>query len=85
MPSKTHIGHRHLDRASIMSYLADPMPGTPSAGDYIACNMAMKRRFGIDYKPPPNAVPDPGVGLADQGAAQLRIAPDELPEADGGH
>lgn len=76
------IRHRHLDRTSIMSYLADPMPTEPSAGDYIACNMAMKRRFGIAYDPPPNSEPDPGVGLTDHVAAELRIAPNELLQAD---
>ncbi len=44
------IGHLHEEGGSVMSYLPDKASQRgvhPSAADYLACNRAMQRRFGV--------------------------------------
>lgn len=52
------LGHNHDDAQSVMSYLRDEgaqRNPRPSPADFHACNLSMKRQFGIDYKPAPDA------------------------------
>lgn len=54
------LPHTHEQADSIMSYLRDESVrknAQPSAGDYLACNLSMKRQFGIEFDPGPNAAP----------------------------
>jgi hypothetical protein len=45
--------HNHEDGQSVMSYLPDDKLNVqPSAADYLACNRAVKARFGIDIDLP---------------------------------
>jgi len=49
------IGHIHDDPKSIMSYLADYdtwIAAILSPSDKVACNDAIKSRYGIDYERP---------------------------------
>jgi hypothetical protein len=49
------IGHLHEDPNSVMSY--NGRAATPNHNDFSNCNMAMKRRFGIEYEMPEGAQP----------------------------
>lgn len=52
------LPHAHEDSQSIMSYLRDESTRTrarPSAGDFLACNLSMKKMFGIDFAAPADA------------------------------
>lgn len=47
------IGHLHEDPRSVMSYMPDrawALSVQPSAADFVACNRAMQRRFGVHIK-----------------------------------
>ena len=63
------LRHRHEDGLSVMSYLrVDRSNEQPSAEDYLACNRAIKRRFGIDIDLPPADAP--GQTMTDQEALE---------------
>ena len=52
------LPHKHADTQSIMSYLRDAevrRESKPNAGDFLDCNLSMKRQFGIDFSPPAGA------------------------------
>lgn len=52
------LPHNHDDAQSVMSYLRDEAARRnprPSAADYHACNLSMKKQFGIDYQAPADA------------------------------
>jgi len=56
------LPHNHADPQSIMSYLQDEAArrrAQPSPGDFVDCNVATKRRFGIDYEEPVRDSPRP--------------------------
>lgn len=56
------LPHTHEHADSIMSYLRDESVrknAQPSAGDYLACNLSMKKQFGIAFDPGPDAAPAP--------------------------
>jgi hypothetical protein len=49
------LPHNHEDAQSVMSYLRDEAARRnprPSVADYHACNLSMKKQFGIDYQAP---------------------------------
>ena len=57
------LPHTHEQADSVMSYLRDEnvrKRSRPSEGDYLACNLSMKRQFGIDFTPPGDAVSSRG-------------------------
>ncbi len=68
------LAHNHDDPQSVMSYLRDEgaqRNPQPSPADFLACNLSMKRQFGIDYKPPPDAPTLPnGPRMSDREALQ---------------
>lgn len=68
------LPHTHEQADSIMSYLRDESVrknAQPSAGDYLACNLSMKRQFGIEFDPGPNAAPaSTGPRMSDREAVQ---------------
>jgi len=56
------LPHNHEDTRSVMSYLRDEevrRNAQPSESDYLACNLSMKKMFGIAFKPPAGAAPEP--------------------------
>jgi hypothetical protein len=67
------LPHFHDDADSIMSYLQDESlrrKAQPSQKDLLACNLSMKRLFGIEYEQP-SGTPDAPVGsrMTDREAA----------------
>lgn len=68
------LPHNHEDAQSVMSYLRDEAARRnprPSAADFHACNASMKRQFGIDYRPPPDAPAAPaGPRMSDREALE---------------
>ncbi len=66
------VRHIHEDRRSVMSYLRDQSwryDLQPTAGDYLQCNWAMKRSFGIDIVLPPEPSKQ---GMNDQEAVRIK-------------
>lgn len=54
------LPHNHEDTQSIMSYLRDEATRSkaqPNANDFLACNLSMKKQFGIDFQPAADAQP----------------------------
>jgi hypothetical protein len=52
------LPHNHEDPQSIMSYLQDEAArkkAQPSAADFLACNLSMKKMFEIEFAPPADA------------------------------
>lgn len=69
------LPHTHEQVDSVMSYLRDESVrrnAQPSAGDYLACNLSMKRQFGIDFEAPAEAAAGPAAGprMSDREAVQ---------------
>lgn len=54
------LPHNHADPDSVMSYLRNEAARRnprPSQADFVACNLSMKKLFGIDYTPPAGTLP----------------------------
>ena len=61
------LPHTHEQADSVMSYLRDEnvrKRSQPSPGDYLACNLSMKRQFGIDFTPPADVAQPKDIGGA---------------------
>ncbi|PWF44304.1 DUF4124 domain-containing protein [Massilia glaciei] len=74
------LRHIHEDRRSVMSYLRDESwqhDLQPTAGDYLQCNWAMKKYYGIDMVLPPEPAKR---GMSDQEAVRIKY-PDLPPMA----
>ena len=73
------LPHNHEDKNSIMSYLHDEksrIAGQPDEADYVACNLSMKKMFGIDYKPHEGAqLPASGPRMSDREAVERMYTP----------
>jgi hypothetical protein len=67
------IGHIHEDGRSVMSYVpnqASALGVQPSAADFLACNRAMKQRFGIAITLPDE---QPGRKMNDREAIERKL------------
>jgi hypothetical protein len=67
------IGHIHEDGRSVMSYVPDKASALsvqPSAADFLACNRAMKQRFGIAITLPDE---QPGRKMNDREAIERKL------------
>ncbi|MBI2772305.1 MAG: matrixin family metalloprotease [Burkholderiales bacterium] len=65
------LPHTHEQADSVMSYLRDESirkRSQPSAGDHLACNLSMKRQFGIEFTPPADVAPPTGSTMSDREA-----------------
>ncbi len=74
------LKHIHEDRRSVMSYLRNDSwryDLQPTAGDYLQCNWAMKKRFGLAIVLPPEP---PKGGMTDKEAVRIKY-PDLPPMA----
>lgn len=73
------LRHNHEDPNSVMSYLVDDavrFAAQPSASDYLACNLAMKRRFGVDFEAPrQGSHSGSGRKLSDREALERKLGP----------
>jgi len=74
------LPHNHEDTQSVMSYLRDEATRSraePNANDLLACNLSMKKLFGIDFQPPPDAQPpEPGrKPMTDKEALERKYGP----------
>jgi hypothetical protein len=66
------VRHMHEDGKSVMSYLPDKDALNnvqPSSSDFLACNRAMKKRFGLDLTLPPEV---PEKTMSDEEALDRR-------------
>lgn len=69
------LAHNHEDPKSVMSYLPDelaPKIVQPSTSDYLACNLSMKKMFGIDFDAPASA---PTKKITDREALERKYGP----------
>lgn len=72
------LGHNHEDVTSAMSYLRGEVVrgrAQPSASDYLACNLSMKKMFGIDFTPEAGSEPAPGPRMTDREALEKKLGP----------
>lgn len=73
------LPHKHEDPQSVMSYLRDEATRSsarPNAGDIHDCNQSMRKRFGIDYQPPPGIPATPeGPRMTDREALERMRTP----------
>ena len=70
------LPHFHEDAQSVMSYLRDDetrQRATPSASDYLACNLSMKRMFGIAFDPPVGVAKPAPPAMSDHDALQKKL------------
>ena len=74
------LAHNHEDAQSVMSYLRDEgarRSPRPSPSDFLACNLAMKRQFGIDFQPPSGTpAPTRASRMSDREALEKLHGPD---------
>jgi len=70
------LPHNHEDARSVMSYLRDEATrakAQPNDADFLACNLAMKKLFGTDFKAPADAqAPPQGRRLTDREALEKK-------------
>lgn len=67
------ISHLHEDAWSVMSYMpnkASQLSVQPSAADFLACNRAMRQRFGVDIRLPDE---QPGRRMNDREAIDRKM------------
>lgn len=73
------LPHNHEDTQSVMSYLRDESVrrnARPSEADFLACNLSMKKIFGIDFTPPAGApAPAQGPRMTDREAVEKLFGP----------